>query len=972
MKSLNTYYSNFHNLQTFVEENMITNSASLLIQVFTSKNDKNFIQTLLEELSKLLPDAVVVGSTTDGEIMNGMVSTHKTVLSFTQFEHTRLKTYIVEHKQDGYFSGQSMAKELVEDDTKLMITFVDGLNSNGEAFLKGIHSVNSDVKVAGGLAGDNATFMQTYVFTKECIVNNGAVGVALNGTRLKVHTDYSFNWQRIGKQLTITKVENNRVYTIGNRTAEETYKHYLGDSMAKGLPAIGIEFPLILERDGIDIARAVLAKHDDGSLTFAGNFELGDQVQFGYGDPLEILHSSKNILTGMQHRHSEAIFIYSCMARRHFMPDEIDAETLPLQRISPASGFFTYGEFFTSDAKKELLNQSMTIVSLSESTQTKVHNNILSHHTNEITSTSINSLIHLLNVTSEEAMEEMALQKALRRFETIYEKSPDGILLIQNGQLMECNQKLLDIFGYTSEGEFLSANPMTIFSKKQPEGKAFCSYMNKRFKKNKNDKVEGKFKRKNGTFFWAEILLTHINLNDEHITYVVCRDITESHLRKKEKKRQKKILFHQANFDVLTGLPNRAYFSKKMDQYLKESIENKEKLALLFFDLDGFKTINDSLGHDIGDKVLQIIGSRMETNMRKKDFIARFGGDEFVLIIRNVENEDHIIRVAQKILDIVKNPISTGDHILHTSASIGISVSPKDTLDVQSLLKFSDTAMYKAKEEGGNNFQFYMPKMTELIHEDQIMERELREGIHNEDFEVYYQPQMNVITEKVIGFEALIRWNHPILGILTPDIFLPTVKKMGLLVNFDRWVMKTAIEQFSHWYNQGLEPGTLALNMTMKQLEDPHLMEELKSNLELYNFKAKWLEFEVMENEMMTNPSVVIPILKELHDLGISIAIDDFGTGYSSLSHLKQLYIDKLKIDKSFITDLPDKDSKIIINTIITLAKSLQLEVLAEGIETKEQKKFLLSQGCHNMQGYYFNKPLDSEKVKIFLQAVNR
>ena len=404
MKSINTYYDDFQTLQAFLSEHTIEDSPSLLIQVFTSKNDKSFIQTLLNELTTVLPQASIIGSTTDGEIMNAEVSTHKTVLSFTQFKYTQLKTDIVMHKKDGYFSGQSLARSLIQDDTKLLIAFVDGLSSNGEAFLDGIHSVNSDVMVAGGLAGDNATFTQTYVFTRDHIIAKGAVAVSLSSNHLTVSNGYSFNWHRIGKELTITKAVDNRVYTINNKTAVDIYTYYLGKDTATGLPATGIEFPLIFTRNGIRIARAVLTKHDDGSLVFAGNLHTGDKVQFGYGNPLDILGHSDDIFDKIQEKPSETIFIYSCMARRRFMPDTIHEEIKPLQSIAPTSGFFTYGEFYTGD-RKELLNQSMTIVSLSEKNSVTIPRVDLSPQ-KATTTSSINALIHLVNRTSQEVMEQ--------------------------------------------------------------------------------------------------------------------------------------------------------------------------------------------------------------------------------------------------------------------------------------------------------------------------------------------------------------------------------------------------------------------------------------------------------------------------------------------------------------------------------------------------------------------------------------
>ncbi|WP_309497926.1 EAL domain-containing protein [Sulfurovum sp.] len=971
MKSVNTYYIDLPTLRSFVLEQKIVDDTSLLIQVFTAQNNKTYIEKLLTDLTDLLPKALIIGSTTDGEIMNGAVSVEKTVLSFTQFEHTTLKTAFATHQKDGFFSGQTLAKRLIMEDTKLLIAFADGHHTNGEAFLEGIDTVNSEVLVAGGLAGDNAKFIQTYVFTKEGIVTHGAVAVALSSKQLNVHTDYSFNWQSIGKELTITKVEKNRVFTIDNRSAVDTYSHYLGKEMAEGLPAIGIEFPLISTRNGIQVARAVLAKHDDGSLSFAGNLHQGDKVQFGYGDPLEILECSDEVFDKLKEKPSEAIFIYSCMARRHFMPDLIEQETLPLHHIAPSSGFFTYGEFFTSK-NKELLNQSMTVVSLSEVDMVDEPNAVMLPK-NKVTTTSINALIHLVNITSHEAMEKEVLQQAQNTFETLFEKSPDGILLIENDRFLQCNQKMIDIFGYSSEEAFLNARPDQIFTRKQPDGEHSIVKINEMKEMvhiEGHHQFEFVFKKADGESIWTDLMLTSMVLNGRDIIYVVCRDISSRKEMELELSRQKSVLYYQANHDTLTGLPNRIHFKNELKKELQKTAKLKTKLALMFIDLDRFKKINDSLGHDIGDKVIHIIGERLKRSIRKEDMVARLGGDEFLLMLKNVKRDEDILMEAQRMLKIIEEPIAVEDYTLYSSASIGISSYPEDGIHENNLLKYADTAMYKAKEEGGNNVQFYRSEMTNTAYEHVMMERDLREGILADDLEVYYQPQIDVQNDMIIGVEALVRWHHPIVGLLSPDIFIPLAEKTGLIVALDLWVMKTAMRQVAQWHTEGLNPGNLALNMSMKQLESLSFEEEVHNNLSLFSFKKQWLTFEITETEVMKKPDEVIAILETLHNLGISIAIDDFGTGYSSLSHLKRLPIDKLKIDKTFINDIPgDEDALAIVKTIIALAETLNLDVIAEGVEDEVQKEFLIEEGCDVLQGYYYSRPLPANEMKEMLLA---
>ncbi|MDF1882569.1 response regulator [Sulfurimonas sp. SAG-AH-194-C21] len=405
MKTFNTYFSSKEDLEQFIDSNNIIDSDTLMIQVFSAHNNETYIQNLLDIVNTLLPLSQLIGATTDGEINNGEVSTNKTVISFTHFKATTLSTYIAQEFEDFYTAGKNLALNLLEPHTKVIISFIDGLHGNGEDYLNGINAVNSSIKVVGGMAGDNAQFVKTLVFDKHTIYENGVVGMALHSKTLQVHTDYSFNWIPIGKSLTITKAVSNRVYTINNKTAYETYAYYLGEDVAAQLPAIGIEFPLIIKRNGLNIARAVLGKEDDGSLIFAGNLEEGDVVRFGYGDSDSILgHTKKNIIKIID-KPIESIFIYSCMARRRFMPDLIEHETKPFNTIADTAGFFTYGEFFSSE-RKELLNQSMTLLLLSESEDTQKHVNvddIVQTKSNE--NDTIKALSHLINIASTELEE---------------------------------------------------------------------------------------------------------------------------------------------------------------------------------------------------------------------------------------------------------------------------------------------------------------------------------------------------------------------------------------------------------------------------------------------------------------------------------------------------------------------------------------------------------------------------------------
>lgn len=449
----------------------------------------------------------------------------------------------------------------------------------------------------------------------------------------------------------------------------------------------------------------------------------------------------------------------------------------------------------------------------------------------------------------------------------------------------------------------------------------------------------------------------------------VSRDITEKKIIEDELREQKSILAYQAHHDALTTLPNRTLFHDRFEQSIEKAKRNGSKVALLFVDLDHFKEINDSLGHDVGDEILKIVTRRLKASKRESDTLARLGGDEFTIIVEDLHHTQDISSMADKILYSLSQPMNVDDNILYVSCSIGISIYPDDGESPMNLLKYADSAMYKAKEEGRNNFQYYNSTLTELAFERVLMESSLRSAIENEEFVVYYQAQVDGRSNKIIGMEALVRWEHPTMGLIPPSKFIGLAESTGLIVEIDRLVMITAMKQASKWHKEGLDTGTLAMNLTIKQLHRKDFIETLKTMMQESGCRAEYLELEVTEGQIMTHPEEAIKILKNIKSLGIELAIDDFGTGYSSLEYLKRLPIDKLKIDQAFIKDLPgDEEDEGITKAIIALANSLNLKVIAEGVETEEQRDFVVANGCNNIQGYFYSKPLPTDEYEKILR----
>lgn len=420
-----------------------------------------------------------------------------------------------------------------------------------------------------------------------------------------------------------------------------------------------------------------------------------------------------------------------------------------------------------------------------------------------------------------------------------------------------------------------------------------------------------------------------------------------------------------AYYDYLTGVPNKRLFNDRLQQCIKDTAINKKTLAVLFIDLDSFKMINDTMGHAQGDELLKIISKKLVNAIKVDDTVCRVGGDEFLILIKNLEEDNYI----EKILEIFKIPFTVNSHKLFITASIGGAIFPTDGQDMETLIKNADIAMYKAKEEGKNRFQFCTSAIKEGVIKEMTLTNSLYRALELNELELYYQPQVNIISGKIIGLEALIRWNNVKFGLVSPIDFIYIAEKTGLILQIGRWVMKSACRQNKAWQDAGILKVPIAVNLSVNQFQNTKIVSGITSILKETNLNANYLELEITESIIMKEPKYIIESLKQLKQLGVKVAIDDFGTEYSSLSYIKQLPVDKIKIDMSFVQgiNINHKDEAII-NVIIVLAKNLGLKVIAEGVETKEQLKFLRDQMCDEIQGYYYYKPMPANQIEELMR----
>ena len=464
-----------------------------------------------------------------------------------------------------------------------------------------------------------------------------------------------------------------------------------------------------------------------------------------------------------------------------------------------------------------------------------------------------------------------------------------------------------------------------------------------------------------GAIIPVEIKVSRMMLDNSPKLTVVVRDVSE-------RARSEERMWRLAHFDELSGLPNRLLFRQLLEQAIRDANRERKSIAVLFIDLDRFKLINDTAGHDSGDIVLRQVAGRLRQCLREADLLSRFGGDEFAALLREIDDPEAARATAQRVLTAVAQPYDINGETYHLSASVGISIYPGDSPDATALLRNAELAMYRAKDQGKNNFQFHSPQMNARSLEYVVLERSLRRAIELDEFLIHFQPQFDLADGRIVGAEALLRWNLPEVGMIPPGKFIPLAEETGLIVPIGRLVLLRACVAAKEWRASGLEDFRVAVNLSPRQFNQSELVIDIINILEDSGLPPENLELEITESMVMSNPERATAILRELRAVGVHLAIDDFGTGYSSLGYLKSFPVHTLKIDRSFIKDVPaDPDDVAITHAIIAMGHSLRLDVVAEGVETAEQLAFLREHGCDYMQGFLVGKPMPAEELSRLL-----
>lgn len=564
---------------------------------------------------------------------------------------------------------------------------------------------------------------------------------------------------------------------------------------------------------------------------------------------------------------------------------------------------------------------------------------------------------------------ERALRLTERHLATVLETSSDAIISVDEDQhIRHFNRGAAVIFGYTAEE--VAGQPLDVLLPEHVR-EAYRQYIRSFAAEPGSmrmmaDRAEITGRRKDGSEFPARASISKINTADGILFNVILRDVTE-------RKHFEFQLTYLATHDDLTGLPNRNLLQDRLEQSLVHARRSGRMVAVLFFDIDRFKTINDSLGHDAGDQLLCRVAKRLLGCVRESDTVARLGGDEFVIVLADLTRRSDVTLVARKIHDALIQPMVISEQELFVTGSIGISLYPNDGKDLQALLMNADSAMYRAKDQGRNNFQFYTQKMNARALDRLMLESGLRHALVRNEFLLHYQPLVNLHSGNIIGLEALLRWERPGQGLIQPADFIPLAEETGLVVSIGEWVLRTACKQVALWNKTFDADLRIAVNLSAQQFEQRNVVETISRVLRDTGLKPDCLELELTERIVMQNASDSIATLQQLSAMGTKLAIDDFGTGYSCLNYLKRLPIDTIKIDQSFVRDITtDPDVAAIARSIITLSHSMKLDVIAEGVETESQLGFLRNNRCDHMQGYYFSKPLPADKLSRLLEQDRR
>ena len=925
MQLINHKYETLDRLQAFVERHVAGHGGRLFIQIFSGVTDRGVIEPVLELLHAKLPDAHLIGATSAGEIMNGKMASETIVIAFSLFEHASVATRHFSHA--GFDEGVRAAQEMVGDDTKVCIVLSEGLKSDSESFLEGFASVRGDVVLAGGNAGDDLSFSRTCIMEGDRLYDAGVVVAALGGEGLQVHNAYSLYWTPVGKEMTVTRAENNVVYEIDGMPVEELYTHYLGAESVARLPASAVEFPLIKEEDGVQIARTLIGTDENGGFIYAGHCHVGEKVRFAVGNVAEVLDHSVEIRDEIASHPAEATYIYSCSVRKLFLHDHLNYEFGQIESVAPTAGFFTYGEFFHTASANRLLNITTTTLSLSETErlpETKTCER-------EVRMPGMLKLLtHLVNVTQGELDESIAF---LDQYKMVLDESSIVSKTDARGIITYVNDAFCEISGYRRE-ELMGRNHNIVRHPDNPP-----SLFRELWGTITDGRVwKGTFKNRakgGGEYYVKSVIAPIFDEEGAIVEYIAARvDVSELIAKERIIRRQRK--------DALTGLKSRAAL---LGDLAESGPETSHTLVLL--NIDRFSDVNDYFGYEVGDDLLRAFASRFSGQI-DHDNIYRISGDEFALICSGDRFDDGVRNhILTHLEGLQRHKYEAGDYEISINLSCGAAYGSSGEL-----YKLAHMALKAAKEKG-ERIVFYNDDeaLSEKIRSNILMTEMIKSAIEEDRIVPYFQGIVDNRSREVVKYETLIRMIAPDGKVISPFFFLEQAKRSKLYDTLTRIMIAKSFETFEPL---GCE---FSINLTLQDILTAETRDFLFERLEA-SAASNRLVLEIVESEGIERFDEVAGFIKAVKTCGCKIAIDDFGTGYSNFSYLTKLDVDYIKIDGSLIKNITtDGDHLITVESILHFAKKKGIATIAEFVEDEAIYAKLVELGIDYSQGYHFSVP---------------
>ncbi|MBP1682209.1 MAG: putative diguanylate cyclase [Proteobacteria bacterium] len=927
MKLINYSYETLEALEHFVRAYFKPND-HLFIQLFCGNVDKLKITEILHFLKKTFPKCVIIGASTAGEIKSGRIRTGSLQISFCHLEKSVAKAYYF--ADVNVASGQKAASTILDNDTKVCIALAHPFaKDDSEDFIEGFNSIRADMPLSGGNAADDFLFQSAFIIYEDKLLDQGVVIATLSGKTLHVNNGYSLGWTQISKALSITKVDKGTIYEIDHQPIQEVYQHYLGEDVLHNLPSSAMEFPFVKTCDGIEVCRSLIGANEDGSLVFSGHLNEGEKVRFAIGNVEEIMDRAVAIQESINEKPVEAIFVYSCAVRKRFLQKQLNYELGRLEQIAPSAGFFTYGEFFHSEHKNQLLNVTTTVLALSESDY------IISHPLGEkpeVNCSTLKSLTHLVNTTQHELDVNINF---LNQYKMILDQSAIVSKMDISGTITYVNDAFCKVTGLSREE--IVGTKHSRFRHPNSDASLYSDLWNTLQRKEIWNGVLHCINPRGETYYIKTTLLPFLDEKGHIVEYITSSiDITDLIIKEQ--------IIEQHFKDELTGFGNReALFHKlRLDQSAK---------LLILLNLVGFSEINDYLGYDVGDELLkQIANFLMNMFDDHPDVVFRINGDEFAVLL--VEDDQKMFRnfrdkIKRMIHNLEKKVFTIKGYEVVVRLNVGVAEGKSDEIYMQSHVALKEA---KTHNQAVMFYEINESLKTKTRQNLQVIQK-IRAAIENDRIVPFFQGIYDNKLHKITKYEVLMRLQEEDGSYLSPYHFLDQAKKTRLYEKLTKIMIHKSFE-----YLKDFEVD-FSINLTKGDILSSSVKECLYENIKKYQCAHRVI-IEIVESEGIENFGEITSFIHEIKQLGCRIAIDDFGTGYSNFAYLVKLEVDFIKIDGSLIKDIDTNEtSAMTVETIISFAQKMGYGIVAEFVDRMSVQEKLQSLSVDYSQGYLFSKP---------------